>query len=343
MTEQNNNFTFWDTTEKNTPHNPAVPLDYWFQHSHEGFLLFVVFYTQKCRWSQCFGCSLHLSGSESHIDSQLIMQQVDHVFESILDSEQKLKLKKIIVSNNGSVLDEATFPKQALLYFISKMKYHCPNVSLLTLETRAEYAQVSEFESIERALKAGEQTIALELAVGVEVFNNKIRNRIYKKGLSNKTFEHFAAKVARFDYQLKTYFMLKPIPDMSDEEAVADIVNAVVYLDSISERYNLKINLHLNMTYVSTGTELMEAFENNQYSLASLSLVPKAILAAENTRLTVYVGLYDEGLAIKGGHFEKVGNLQLIKMLQQFNQTQDYGLLKKGLEKHEREPQWLLN
>ncbi len=91
------------------------------------------------------------------------------------------------------------------------------------------------------------------------------------------------------------------------------------------------------MTYVSTGTKLMEAFENNQYLLASLSLVPKAILAAENTRLTVYLGLYDEGLAIEDGHFEKVGNLQLIKMLHQFNQTQDYGLLKKWLEKHERE------
>ena len=332
-----NNFTLLDATEKNIPHNPAVPLDYWFQHSHEGFLLFVVFYTQKCRWNKCFGCGLHFSGNKSHIDSQLIMQQVNHVFESLFDSKQKLKLKKIIVSNNGSVLDEATFPKQALLYFISKMKYHCPNVSLLTIETRVEYARVSELEFIERALKEGEQTINLELAVGVEVFNNKIRNRIYKKGLSNKTFERFSANIAHFGYQLKTYFMLKPVPDMSDEEAVADIVNAVVYLDSISERYSLKINLHLNMTYVSTGTKLMEAFENKQYSLASLRLVPKVILAAENTRLTVYVGLYDEGLAIKGGHFEKEGNIQLIKMLHQFNQTQDYGLLKKWLEKHERE------
>ena len=335
MTEQNNDITLLDATKKNTSHNPAMPLDYWFQHSHEGFLLFVVFYTQKCRWSKCFGCSLHLSGSETHIDSQLIMQQVDHLFESALDSKQKLKLKKIIVSNNGSVLDEATFPKTALLHFISKMKYHCPNVSLLTVETRAEYALESEFESIKKALQKGEQAISLELALGVEVFNNKIRNKIYKKGLSNKTFEHFAAKVASFGYQLKTYFMLKPVADMSDEEAVTDIVNAVMYLDSIAEKHNLKINLHLNITYVSSGTELMEAFENNQYSLASLSLIPKAILAAENTRLTIYVGLYDEGLAIEGGHFEEIDNVQLVRILQQFNQTQDYRLLKKWLEKKE--------
>jgi uncharacterized Fe-S cluster-containing MiaB family protein len=105
MTDQSNNSTFLGTTEKNTPHNPAVPLDYWFQSSHEGFLLFVVFYTQKCRWNKCFGCSLHLSGSENHIDSQLIMQQVDHLFKLVLNSKQKLKLKKIIVSNNGSVLN----------------------------------------------------------------------------------------------------------------------------------------------------------------------------------------------------------------------------------------------
>ena len=179
ITEQNSNL--------NISQDPTVPLDYWFQHSHEGFLLFVVFYTQKCRWSKCFGCSLHLSSSEDYIDSQLIMQQIDYIFESILDNAQKLK--KIIVSNNGSVLDEVTFPKQALLYFITKMQYHCPNVSVLTIETRAEYALVSDFESIEQALQEGKQPVTIELAIGVEVFDNKIRNRVYKKGLSNKTFE----------------------------------------------------------------------------------------------------------------------------------------------------------
>lgn len=53
-----------------------------------------------------------------------VMQQVDFVFDYALSAEQKRNLRKVILSNNGSVLDEATFSSTALLYFIAKMNCH---------------------------------------------------------------------------------------------------------------------------------------------------------------------------------------------------------------------------
>ena len=44
-------------------------------------------------------------------------------------------MRKIIVSNNGSVLDEVTFSSTALIYLMAKLNLHLPNLAVLTLET----------------------------------------------------------------------------------------------------------------------------------------------------------------------------------------------------------------
>lgn len=34
-------------------HDASRPAQWWFQESNEGLILFVVFYSQACRWSRC--------------------------------------------------------------------------------------------------------------------------------------------------------------------------------------------------------------------------------------------------------------------------------------------------
>lgn len=261
---------------------------------------------------------------------------MDFIFNRVLNSRQKLELKKIILSNNGSVLDIETFPRLALIYFISRMKEHCPNVSLLTIETRIEYARVPELQYIAAALKEGEQPTEIEFAVGVEVYDEETRNKVYKKGLTDKSLEQFAAEISRFGFRLKTYFMLKPVPGMSEEEAVADIVGAIGYLDSLSRRLELKINLHLNVTFVADKTVLAKAFNESRYTPPRLDSVLRAVMAAENTGISVYVGLDDEGLSMKSRELIREGDQELIKIICRFNKSQNYNQLKKWLKKKKR-------
>ena len=49
-------------------HDPRRPAQFWFQESDEGAILFVVFYSQACRWSRCLGCNLPARMSRHHID-----------------------------------------------------------------------------------------------------------------------------------------------------------------------------------------------------------------------------------------------------------------------------------
>ena len=90
-------------------HEPTTPAQWWFQESHDGLVLFAVFYTQACRWGQCRGCNLPMLMSRKHVPFAAIMDQVDHLFALPEIAAQHGAIKKLIISNNGSVLDQETF------------------------------------------------------------------------------------------------------------------------------------------------------------------------------------------------------------------------------------------
>lgn len=309
-------------------HNPRLPADFWFQQPPEGFTLFLVLYSRTCRWAQCLGCNLPSLVSQYDVPFFNIMKQVDYIFDFMLSKEQKDNLKKIILSNNGSVLDEATFSTTALLYFVAKMNMNCRNISVLTLETRPEYVDLEELEVMHRALQEGPTPTDLEVAIGFEAFDDKIRNDVFKKGLSLDVFEAMVRKISKYGFRLKTYFMLKPVPNMSEEEAIADIVEGIEYLHSISINYNIKINMHLNPTYVARGTALETAFKDGTYEPPQLESVEQTVKAAKGKAISMYVGLNDEGLAVPGGSFIREEDEPIRQRLLNFNHTGDYSLLK---------------
>jgi hypothetical protein len=265
--------------------------------------------------------------SQYHVDFAPIMKQIDYVFDFLLTPQQKQDLKKIIISNNGSILDQETFSTTALIYFLAKMNIHCPNVAVLTMESRAEYVDWEELAVLSRALKEGRTPTQLELAIGFEAFDDTLRNDHFHKGLSLATFESMAEKVAQYGFCLKVYFMVKPVPDLSEEDAIRDVINGIDYLARIADRYKLAINMHLNPTYVARGTRLEEAFRRGSYTPPLLESVRRAVLAAEGTKISIFVGLHDEGLAVPGGSFIREGDEALIEALEHFNRTQDFHIL----------------
>ena len=308
-------------------HDPSIPVETWFQHSQEGEILFVVFYSLACRWSRCLSCNLPSKVSSKHVDYKCLMAQIDFIFKDARVRERRHAIRKVIVSNNGSILDEATFSSTALMYLLVQLNLNLPHLSVLSIETRPEYVDPAELEFMSRALAEGDSPTQLEIAIGFEAFDDHIRNDIFDKGLRLDTFERFVQEVAPYKYRLKCYFMQKPVPDMTDSEAVADIHHAIDYLDGIATRYGIDINMHLNPTYVATGTLIEEAFRKRTYEPPRLLDVARAVRHAEGKRLSVFVGLSDENLAVEGGSFLRPGDEESAKVLEEFNRCQDHAVL----------------
>ena len=315
------------TYQFNGEHNPNQPAQMWFQESDEGLILFVVFYTQACRWSRCLGCNLPSLCALDHVDYKSIVNQIDHLFADPEVTARKGEIRKLIVSNNGSVLDEATFSSTALMYLMARINLNLPNLNALCLETRPEYVDLPELEFLARSLNEGDTPTKMELAVGFEAFDDRIRNDVFHKGLDLEVFERFINDVARYEYRVKTYFMQKPVPHMTDQQAVADIHRAIDYLAGMSERYGVKINMHLNPTYAARGTFLAESFQKGEYSPPRLLDVARAALHAQDKPLSIFLGLFDEGLAVPGGGFIRGGEERLVEEMERFNRTRDFGIL----------------
>lgn len=311
----------------NDTHNASVPAQMWFQEAPEGTVLFVVFYAKACRWSQCLGCNLSSKMSSRHVGHEDIIAQVNHLFADARVIAARGAIRKMIVSNNGSVLDRDTFPSAALMFLLAQIKLHLPGLSVLSLETRPEYVDRAALALIGKALAEGGGRTRLEIAVGFEAFDNYIRNDVFRKGLALKTVEQLAENMALYQHRLKYYFMQKPIPAMTDAEAVADIRQAIDYLASLSFRCGIDVNMHLNPTYAAAGTMLGNAFEQGAYTPPRLLDVAEAVRHARGKRLSVFIGLNDEGLAVQGGSFIRSGDESLLAALEQFNITQDYDIL----------------
>ncbi|MGD8834552.1 MAG: hypothetical protein PVJ19_06410 [Desulfobacteraceae bacterium] len=308
-------------------HDPSKPAQLWFQSSDEGLILFVVFYTQACRWSRCLGCNLPSKVSQEHIDFRFLMKQVDHLFADTRVKSRFHDIRKVIISNNGSVLDEDTFSSTALMYLIAMLNMHVPNLSMLCMESRPEYVDLEELEFISRALAEGDTPTGLEIAIGFEAFDDHIRNDVFDKGLTLAAFESLAQKLASYHFSLKCYFMQKPVPGMSDNEAIEDIQHAIAYLGSVANDLGARMNMHLNPTYVATGTALETAFRAGDYIPPRLEDVARAARAAREINLRIFIGLSDEGLALPEGSFLNSDNKWMIEPLEQFNRTQDFSIL----------------
>jgi len=313
-------------------HDPGKPAQWWFQESQEGLVLFVVLYTLACRWARCASCNLPSLSSAHHVGYRFLIAQVDSLFENPEIAERHNLIRKVILSNNGSVLDEETFSSTALMYFLARLNLHLPNLSALSLETRVEYVDLAELEFLRRALEEGDTATELELAIGFEAFDERIRNKVFQKGLSLREFEGLVEKIQPYGYRLKCYVMQKPVPKMSDADAVTDIKRAIDYLSGLSDRYRVRINLHLNPTYVASGTFLADAFRKGAYTPPRLVDVARSALYARDKPLSAFIGLSDEGLAVPGGSFIREGDRPVVERLEEFNRTQDYRILASVVE-----------
>ena len=307
--------------------NADRPSQYWFQTSQEGEILFIVFYTQACRWSRCLSCNLPAQMSKVHVDYKSIMAQVDYLFcqEDIL--AKRGVINKVIISNNGSVLDEETFSSTALMYLLAKLNLHFPAMSKLCLESCPEVVELEELEFIQRALKEGDVPTSLEFAIGFEVYDENLRNNVFMKGLSWNLFDSFLQKIQKYGYGLKCYFMQKPLVQMSDQDAVDDLWKAIDFLDAKAQEYGIPINMHINPTYVATGTVLESAFKEGRYQPPKLQDTVRVVAHGAGKAITIFVGLYDEDLIVEGGSFIRKGDEQLVAELERFNVTQDYAIV----------------
>ena len=164
----------------------------------------VVLPTRGCSWNKCYMCSYALDSEDTNFLPE---------FMTIMDQE----FQKIKIFTSGSFLDTRELPeptRNKILDIIKKKK-----VRELTIETRPEFHE--EALSVYSYLK--KDSIALEVAIGLESSNDRILKYCINKGF---TFKDFVKAVAALEgMKIKAYLLIKP-PFLTEYEAIEDAVKS---------------------------------------------------------------------------------------------------------------------
>ncbi|KAF0216246.1 MAG: Fe-S oxidoreductase [bacterium] len=293
-------------------------------HGRRNFLgsedLVISFYTEKCQY-RCSFCGLPERSSNRPVNPQRIRDQVDTVFDIYTDWLPTFG--QLSVGNEGSILDGKRFPPEAFDYLIDKSRI-MPSLRVLSLETRPEYAREDRLREIMDSSTAEK----LDLTVGFETLDDDLRNRVLNKHMSRQLFEDVIKLLGKIGARLTSYVMLKPGPNMTDEEGIKEAVQTAQYIGEKCSKENTECVIYLNPTYVARDSRLAHQMKETGYRPPKIHDVMRTVIGIKNLGLPVYVGLSSEGLSIADGDVRSSEGFdrKAKRAVKKFNRDQDVSI-----------------
>lgn len=231
-------------------------------------------------------------------------------------------ISELDLFNSGSFFNDLEIPADARLR-IFKGAAQISGLKVMLVESRPEYITRSSLFSAQQALDGN---VDLDVAIGLDAYDDHLREQVLRKGYTKQAFELAVARLAEAGAGLLCYVMLKPWT-LSDEEALRDAVLCAHYARSVAERYGAACRIALEPTFVVPGTPLAEQYGKGAYRPPSLWLVRQAAEQIASFGSTG-VGLWDEDLQpIAVPSACPKCQPRLLKALQGFNSTQDRSFL----------------
>jgi archaeosine synthase beta-subunit len=283
--------------------------------------LVVVLYTRRCRY-QCSFCTLPLTSAYVDVPFRDVKAQIARAIEFACAEETRLG--QVSLGNEGSILDERTFPREQLEY-VTRISAGLPGVESVVLETRSEFVM----EPLLDDLLAWVSPARLTLKIGLESADEHVRNRILRKRMDLRQFESVVRLLGRKEIALATYVLVKADPTHSDAAGTADAIATCEYLKGLCREAGTPLTLRVNAMYRAANSAWALWAEREGWvppSIFDLASVMRTVLDDD---VRVYAGLSEEGLATADGHFEARDDFErwALTALEQYNRTGDVELL----------------
>jgi radical SAM enzyme (TIGR01210 family) len=278
---------------------------------HRNFLgeqdLAILFNTKRCRF-QCRFCALPFKSSKSWIEADDVDAQYRYVLEELKHSLGILQ--RLTIANEGSVLDETTFPIETLIA-IAQSTQALPRVRRLVIETRLQFVSTQVLATLGEV--SGKM---LDILTGFETHSDDLRQRVLGKSETLAQFLAGLDEVGRANAQLTAYVLYKPDPSMSDGEATEEADASITFLERETRQRGIGLTIRLNPMYVAEGTPLARDIARIPgYQPPALSSVMRVADRWREAGIPVYIGLTSEGLSSQDNTYRarEDFNVQLLK------------------------------
>jgi len=305
-------------------HKTREPILFWFQDTPVGKELFLTLYTRPCAWGRCSFCTLPSESSLADVSSEDIYLQAILTLDS-LTRDQLDEVRRVFLSNNGSILDPSTMPRNSLIRIMELMHRSCPNLAYLCVETRFETVVPDELRAFQHHFRkwhneyrhrsdrprCAEEPVILQISAGYETQDPYLRNAVLWKGYPEEMVQKFFQMISSVQresgqpIELYEHVMLKPAAGMNDDEAIEEAVATIVHLERLGRHFDIRVSIRLNPTFAAVGSELYLQFEDGTYTPPTYRDVYEVLRRCKDRQVSirVFLGLSTEGLSYSEGAF----------------------------------------
>lgn len=270
--------------------------------------LVIIFRTRGCTWCYKSGCSMcgyfNDSAWEKVSDSELLSQ-----YNNAMEKHKDQKFVKIF--NSGSFLDDTEISKNVRDKILKDIN---DKVEKVSFESRPEYVTEKNILEIKDILK---DTI-IEIGIGLETYNDGIRENIINKGFTFKDFKKAADLLKKHKIRLKTYVLIKP-PFLTEKDSINDAINTVKKIKDFTEV------ISFNPCNVQKNTVVEFLWKKNMYRPPYLFSVVEILkeskkITKDSVRLKCDVA---GGGSIRGAHNCKKCDRKFLEKISDFSINQD--------------------
>ncbi len=227
----------------------------------------------------------------------------DALVEDIMRLDGRETVKQANVFGTGNVLNPNEITNETFAFAIGYLPRSFPNLECLGVDTRPEIALSKAGRArIAQALQAV-STIRFELIIGYETQDIELRTSA--TGLNKRITEQHMQDVFQLAKELglglQINVMLMPLPTMTLRAAIDEAVLTIQHIAEMQAKFNVYVLINLNPLYINHA--MLEKLGNSVLEVETPSFAHIAeVISCVGHLLPVFVGLDDDGLAVKKGY-----------------------------------------
>ena len=267
-----------------------------FKEIEKGERAILILRNSGCKYAGCKFCALHNQAHSGNLPDSVIINDMERIVLPTIFARSKM-LKEIFFYNFGNVLDERNLKFSILEMIISSCCDNLQNLKTISMDNRIEKEYGFASDRL-REIYDIMSPVTPEIGIGYEDKNEEKRNNILNKGLSEKSFLTALEILKKNGWAARIYLMLKPYPNMNDDEAVTQAIDTAKHLMNYSEKFNLPMRIHLNPSYVAKGTIMEQWLGQGIYSPPSKKAINNAYKEIKQICKFTILGLDNENLAV---------------------------------------------
>ncbi len=207
-----------------------------------------------CAWAKksggCYMCGFSRS-TRRKIPSAFFLKFAYFLGWRIVKKES---VSNLTIFNGGSFLNNEEIPLDFQIYIARKVAENS-RLEQLMIESRPEFVTPEKIQLLQKTLSGK----TLQVGIGLEVQDDRIRNRCVHKGFSRRDYEKTVRFLKERKARVLTYVFLKPIY-LTEQEAIDEAIRTIKYAFEVGSD-----TVALECALVQEGTKLCELYQQGQY------------------------------------------------------------------------------